>query len=111
MNARSAKSKKVLERIESIQAALVRAREYLESGQHADWNRFRPLFAPKLRDGEPAPPHPDWVRSVFIPRHERDLRSAEKALERLETAPAPRGAANRRHRRSPSTGARQPPGG
>jgi hypothetical protein len=97
MDARSAKTKKVLERIESIQAALVRAREYLACGKHADWNRFRPLFAPKMRDGQPARPHEDWVRSVFIPRHERELRSAEKALERLEAASASRAGTNRRY--------------
>ena len=86
MDARSAKAKKVLDRIESIEAALLRATEYLESGTHADWCGFRPLFALKLKDGKQLPPHEDWVRNVFIPRHERALRRAEKALERLETA-------------------------
>lgn len=84
MDARSAKSKKLLERIESIEASLARAREYLESGKHADWRGFRPLFVPKLREGEQVPPHNDWVRNVFIPRNEKALRRAEKALERLE---------------------------
>ena len=78
---------KISERIDALQAALLRARQYLESGQHADWSEFRPLFAPRTRDGLRLPPHEDWVRSVFIPRQERALRSAERALERLEWSP------------------------
>ena len=79
-----AKTKAVLARIESIEAALVRAREYLDSGQHAHWHGFRPLFATRQKNGTEAPPHRDWVTNVFIPRMEKALRRAEAALDRLE---------------------------
>jgi hypothetical protein len=79
----NAKRKAVLERIEAIKQAIARAREYLESGKHADWSGFRPLFVPKFKDGKDLPPHKDWVKNVFLPREQRALRYAEKVLERL----------------------------
>jgi hypothetical protein len=78
------KKKSVLERISSLEDALTKAHEYLESGEHANWNGFRPYFTPKYRDGKEMPPHKDWVKNVFIPGRERDLRKAETALDRLE---------------------------
>lgn len=91
MNARSAKARHVLDRIKSIEVSLVRGREYLESGQHADWHAFRPLFAGKWRGDRELPPHPDWVRNVFIPRQERALVKAERILDRLERLDSPEG--------------------
>jgi hypothetical protein len=79
----NAKRKAVLERIESIEQAIAKAKEYLESGNHAHWSKFRPLFVPKFKDGKELPPHKDWVKNVFLPRKERALRYAEKVLERL----------------------------
>jgi hypothetical protein len=76
--------KAVLERIRSSQDALLRAKEYLRSGDHADWHGFRPVFRAKSRVGKVLPPHKDWIRNVFIPRMERSLTHAEKLLERLE---------------------------
>lgn len=78
------KKKAVLDRIKSLEDALTKAREYLETGAHSDWNGFRPLFAPKIRDGRAMPPHKDWVKNVFIPRREKAIRKAEKILDRLE---------------------------
>ena len=78
------KKKAVLDRINSLEDALTKAREYLETGAHSDWNGFRPLFAPKIRDGREMPPHKDWVKNVFIPRREKAIRNAEKILDRLE---------------------------
>lgn len=80
----NAKRKAVVERIESIKQAIARAKEYLESGKHAHWSGFRPLFDSKFRDGKELPPHKDWVKNVFLPREQRALRYAEKVLERLE---------------------------
>lgn len=80
---RDAKTRAVLERIRSIEDAISRARAYLESGAHADWHAFRPLLVPKVRNGQELPPHADWIRNVFLPRKERALRDAERALERL----------------------------
>jgi len=77
------KRKAVLERIHSIEQAIGRAKEYLESGKHAHWSGFRPLFVPKFKNGKELPPHKDWVKNVFLPRKERALRYAEKVLERL----------------------------
>ena len=57
----------------------------METGAHADWHGFRPLFEPKLRDGKELPPHKDWVRNVFIPRLEKELSQSERALERISS--------------------------
>jgi hypothetical protein len=79
----NAKSKAVLDRIELLEQAIGRAREYLESGKHAQWSGFRPLFISKVKDGKELPPHKDWVKNVFIPRKEKELSRAEKIIERL----------------------------
>jgi hypothetical protein len=78
------KKKAVLDRIKRLEEAILKGREYLETGEHANWRGFRPLFAAKVRDGKALPPHKDWVKNVFLPRHERALRNAHKALERLD---------------------------
>ncbi len=80
----NAKEKAVLERIKRIEEAITKGREYLESGKHADWRGFRPLFNTKVKSGKAVPPHRDWVKNVFLPRRERALRQAEKVLRRLE---------------------------
>ena len=77
------KRKAVLERIESLEKAIGIAKEYLESGKHANWAGFRPLFDRKLRDGKELPPHKDWVKNVYLPGMERALTRAEKILDRL----------------------------
>lgn len=79
----NAKRKAILAQIESLEQAIRKAREYLESGKHANWRGFRPAFVRKLRDGKELPPHKDWVKNVFLPRQEKALRRAEKILERL----------------------------
>jgi uncharacterized protein YqcC (DUF446 family) len=79
----NAKRKAVVDRIDSLEQAIRKAREYLESGKHANWRGFRPLFDRKLRDGKELPPHKDWVKNVFLPRMEKALSRAEKILERL----------------------------
>jgi hypothetical protein len=76
--------KTVLERIKRFEEAITKGREYLESGKHANWQGFRPLFNAKVRSGKAVPPHKDWVKNVFLPRTERALRHAEKVLLRLE---------------------------
>ena len=73
----------ILERIESREKAICMAREYLESGKHADWSGFRPLFAAKFKDGKELPPHRDWVKNVLLPRQEKALKRAEKIVEDL----------------------------
>ena len=78
-----AKRKAVLERIESIEQAICKAKEYLDSGKHADWSGFRPLFVNTFKGGKELPPHKDWVKNVFLPREAKALRYAEKVLERL----------------------------
>jgi hypothetical protein len=77
------KEKAILDRIKRIEEAITKGREYLESGAHADWQGFRPLFYPKMRDGKALPPHKDWVQNVFLPRRKKALREAETLLERL----------------------------
>lgn len=84
MTPMNAKKKAVLERIKRLEEAIAKGREYLETGRHAGWRGFRPLFAAKKRDGRELPPHKDWVKNVFLPRRERALRHAEKVLERME---------------------------
>jgi hypothetical protein len=73
------KRKTVVDRIELLEQAIRKANEYLESGKHADWHAFRPLFGHKRE----LPPHRDWVRNVFLPRLESALARAEKLLRRL----------------------------
>jgi hypothetical protein len=75
----TAKNNAVTRRIESLEQDLRKAREYLESGKHAGWHGFRPLFTRKRN----LPPHKDWVTNVFIPRREKALAQAEKLLQRL----------------------------
>jgi hypothetical protein len=77
------KKKAILERIKHLEEAIAKGREYLESGAHADWHGFQPLFDTKMRDGKALPPHKDWVKNVFLPNSERALKRAEKLLERL----------------------------
>ena len=77
------KRKAVLDRIASLEQAMDRARDYLASGKHANWGGFRPLFDRKLRNGKELPPHKDWVKNVFLPRVEKALSRAEKALDQL----------------------------
>jgi hypothetical protein len=75
--------KAVLDRIQLLEKAIGRATEYLESGKHARWRGFRPLFARKPRDGKELPPHKAWVKNFFLPRMGKALNQAEKILERL----------------------------
>jgi hypothetical protein len=77
------KKKPVADRIASLEEAIRKAHEYLESGMHGDWHGFRPLFANKVKDGKQLPPHKDRVKNVFLPRKERALSRAETNLERL----------------------------
>ena len=76
----------VLARIESLKAGIRKANAYLESGEHADWSAFRPLFDCKLKDGKELPPHKDWVKNVYLRRLERALSRAEKNLWELDRA-------------------------
>jgi hypothetical protein len=78
-----AKRKAILDRVESLAQAIRIAKEYLESGQHAVWPGFRPLFVRKLREGKELSPHKDWVRHVYLPRMEKALGRAERTLDRL----------------------------
>ena len=80
----NAKAKAVTQRIRRLEAAITKAREYLESGKHANWGAFRPVFTAKTHDGKALPPHRDWVKNFFLPRKERALKYAEKVLRTLE---------------------------
>ena len=82
---RNPKQNEVLKRIERVEEELAKGRAYLETGAHADWRGFKPLFGIKKKDGKVLPPHPDWVRNVFIRRRERALHYLEKLLDRLES--------------------------
>src|SRR5262245_47158486 len=92
----NAKMEAILDRIEIIEDAITKAHEYLETGAHADWCGFRPLFTEKMRDGKFLPPQKDWVKNVFLPRRERALQYAEKMLEKLERAFAEKSISRRR---------------
>jgi len=84
-----AKKKALLDRIKHLQEAIAKGREYLESGKHATWHGFRPLFDKKVKDSELVPPHKDWVKNVFLPRKERALRHSEEALEEIIASEKP----------------------
>jgi hypothetical protein len=79
----NSKEKAILERIEHLEDAMTKAREYLERGKHADWHGFRPLFADKVRNGKVLPPHKDWVKNVFLPSQEKALIRNQRLLEKL----------------------------
>src|SRR5258708_40021344 len=91
----ASKKKAVLDRIQRLEDAIAKGREYLESGAHAEWRGFRPLFTAKVRGGKALPPHKDWIKNVFLPRRERGLRYLEKLLEKLERSSAEK--SRRRH--------------
>ncbi|HUU11644.1 MAG TPA: hypothetical protein VM431_14045 [Phycisphaerae bacterium] len=80
----NSKKKAILDRIKHLEDAIAKGREYLESGKHAHWHGFRPWSVDKVRDGKTLPPHKDWVKNVFLPREERALKKAEKALEKTD---------------------------
>jgi hypothetical protein len=77
------KKKAVLARIAHIEEAIGKCNEYLETGAHANWNKFRPWFVAKVRDGKELPPHKGWVKNVYLKRLHRALRYAEKVLEKF----------------------------
>jgi hypothetical protein len=83
MKSSLSKQDAVLARIKSLEVAISKGREYLQTGAHADWRGFRPLFVAKKRGGKELPPHPDWVRNWFLPNCEKALRRVEKLLERM----------------------------
>lgn len=78
------KRKSIDARIGRIEAAIKLANEYLDTGAHADWQGFRPLFVGKFKDGKPCPPHHEWVKNVFLRGCRRQLADAKRALKRLE---------------------------
>ncbi|MCC6486435.1 MAG: hypothetical protein IT364_02965 [Candidatus Hydrogenedentes bacterium] len=79
------KKKAILDRIKRIEDAIAKGYEYLETGEGGHWHGFKPLFCDKKRDGMVLPAHKDWVKNVFLPRQERALRKAEKALESVDS--------------------------
>jgi hypothetical protein len=79
----NSKRKAILDRIKHLEDSITKGREYLESGHHANWYGFRPLFVGKVRDGKILPPHKDWIRNVFLPRTESALRKAQETLDKL----------------------------
>jgi hypothetical protein len=81
------KQKAVRDRIKRLEEMINKGREYLESGKHANWVGFRAWFSSKVREGKELPPHKDWVKNVFLPRHEKALKRAEKTLEKLDGKP------------------------
>jgi hypothetical protein len=73
-----------LARVRRLEASIRMAKEYLESGKHADSVAFRAIFKPKLKDGKELPPHKDWVKNFYLKQMERRLVQAEKVLWQLE---------------------------
>jgi hypothetical protein len=55
--------KKIIERIDRLNEAIDKARDYLVTGDHSNWRGFRPLFG----DSRNRLPHPDWIANVFLP--------------------------------------------
>ncbi len=80
----NAEKKVLLDRIKHLEEAITKGREYLERGDHGHWHGFRAWFAVKVRGDQALPPHKDWVKNVFLPRRERALKKAQKALAVLE---------------------------
>jgi len=79
----NSKKKAILDRIKHLEDAIIKGKEYLDSGKHTDWHGFRPLFVEKVRDGKILPPHKDWIRNVFIPSNESALKKTQEQLDKL----------------------------
>jgi len=79
----TSKEKAILDKIKHLEDAIAKGKEYLESGEHAHWHGFRPLFVDKVKDGEILPPHKDWVRNVFLPSCEKALKKVQGKLDKL----------------------------
>jgi hypothetical protein len=94
----ASKKKAILDRIQGLEDAIAKAREYLETGAHADWQGFRPFLTRKVRDGKILPPHNDWVKNAYLPAQERALRQAESTLEKLERSSAEKRPSRRQRR-------------
>ena len=73
----------VVKHIERIEDAIIKG---ANSGERRPRRlaRFSVVFHNKVQNGKAAPPHRDWVQNVFLPRSERAVERAEKALQRLE---------------------------
>lgn len=78
------KRRDIEERIARLEKAIQYATEYLKDGSHAEWSGFKPLFVQKYKDGQPQPPHSDWVKNVFLPNAEKELDKTERILERMQ---------------------------
>jgi hypothetical protein len=78
------KKKAILARIKSLEDSIAKGREYLETGEHANWHGFGPIFGDNLRTGHVRPPHKDWIKNVFIPKREKALKKAEDKLEKFD---------------------------
>ena len=91
-----AKKKAILDRIEHLESDIAKARAYLESGKLAHLPGSYPLFTEKERNGKTLPPHKDWVKSKLLPWYEGSLKSAKKALEKMEEAARCKGHRKRR---------------
>jgi predicted transglutaminase-like protease len=72
----------IAKRIKMLEADILKAKEYLETGEHANWHKFRPLFTDKIKNEKSMPPHKDWVKNVFLPNCEKKLIEAERLLDR-----------------------------
>ena len=83
MRQKSEVVKVVIDRIKRFEEAIAKGTAYLESGQHANWSGFRPLFARKRRGGKELPPHREWVKNVFLRNKKRSLSQPEKLIEKL----------------------------
>jgi hypothetical protein len=73
-----------LARVRRLEGAIRMAKEYLESGKHADSSAFRAIFKQKFKDGKELPPHKDWVKNFYLRQMEWRLVQAEKVLWQLE---------------------------
>lgn len=81
----NSKEKDILDRIQRLEEAIAKAREYIDSGKNAHWHGFRPLRSGKMKDGKTQLPHRDWVRSVFLPQRQKALNQALEALAKQST--------------------------
>ncbi len=90
------KRKAILERIRRFEQAIVKAKQYLEIGEHAHWHGFRLLFKQKTQGGESFPrrrsprklePFPSRrSRSLATPIERPAMETPKKTLSELPTA-------------------------
>ena len=73
----------ILKHQKRLERQIELAERYLATGKGAGAECLRPMLNEDGM-GDRCPPHPDWVRNVFIPRMRRGIQRCERSLRIIE---------------------------